>query len=242
MRDESRSRQSWLVGFLVFSDSRPLTPDSCQEEVSRFQVAVNEAMRVSVCEPDRRLPDQFARLCRGKWTATPYQRIEAFAFNQFHHQEVRIAGSVGVVSLDNVRVIEPGQRLHLTLKPLGESVAIRQPVMQNLDRHNPVELLLLRPVHRSHSAGTDQSEDFDPLVIEKFGRDSGETADANSERILGKLFEPSATGRTRGNVSFDGFPRGVGERAGIERGELIRGRVFGIGNHCVGIRGKPMRE
>ena len=78
---------------------------------------------------------------------------------------MRVAGPVGVVGLDDVRVVQPGEGGDLAAEPLGEPGAVGQPAVEDLDRHDPAELLLRRAVDRPHRARADEAQNLEPRVV-----------------------------------------------------------------------------
>ena len=128
--------------------------------------------------------------------------------------------------------------------------------MEDLDRHDPAELLLRRAVDRPHRAGADEAQNLEPRVVEQLRRDfrgrtfvgrSGRGAggedearsrsershqtDAGREGVFGELFQEPAAGGAAGDVPLDGLAVAAGERPGVERGELVAVRVVGVGGH-----------
>ena len=80
------------------------------------------------------------------------QLPQRLALQELHHQIRHAAVDAGVRHRDDVGVREHRQRPRLALEapaPLRDDGRV---LVQHLDRHEPAELLLLRPVHDAHTA------------------------------------------------------------------------------------------
>ncbi len=83
-----------------------------------LNVAMDHAALVSVLQAARRLPDCIARLRDGQSAALGHNAGEVGPLHKLHDEKVCIAGLLGVVGGDYVRMGEAGGRLHLTAETL----------------------------------------------------------------------------------------------------------------------------
>jgi hypothetical protein len=89
-----------------------------KDEVRRLDVAVDNALGMSVFEPASRLEDAVKGLLKRQHPMYLDQPCQAFAIDQVHDVEVRAIGTTRVVDGDDVRVGEPGESLNLAAEPL----------------------------------------------------------------------------------------------------------------------------
>src|SRR5580704_305944 len=84
---------------------------------------------------------------------------EVLALDVLHRQEVRSVGLVGVVRLDDVRVIELSGGMDFALKPLGSLGTIQPFLANDLQGDEPTHRGMPRLEHRAHAAFAQPFED-----------------------------------------------------------------------------------
>jgi hypothetical protein len=133
---------------------------SCQSEVEhfhfafgrhlhirRFEVAVNDAFGVRRFQRLRNLVGVIER-CFDRQRSS--QRL---AFDQLKYEAIEIARFFETIDSRDIRVIQRSQCARFAAEanhPLRVACELRR---QRLDCHIAIELIIVRPVHFSHSAG-----------------------------------------------------------------------------------------
>ena len=74
-----------------------------------------------VLQPQRRLPDEITARADRQRTDLPDEVIKVYPLDKFHDQEVVALDLIGVVSMDDVGMVELGGRLDLALEALTEA-------------------------------------------------------------------------------------------------------------------------
>ena len=89
------------------------------------------------------------------------QLAQVHAVHEFHQQVIEPVRLAEVVDRDDVRVVQPGQRLGLARNRsanFGSASCLRR---QDLQRHQPVQLGLAGLVNHAHAAAAEAFEDFE---------------------------------------------------------------------------------
>ncbi len=86
--------------------------------------------------------------------------LDRGALEQLHHEEGRV-GRVRphVDDANDVWMLEPGGRLRFATEPHQVLGLVRQPRVEHLDGHGPLEVLLVGLVDASHAPRADQATD-----------------------------------------------------------------------------------
>src|SRR5439155_21589927 len=92
--------------------------------------------------------------------------LQASPVEVLHRDVVGAFGLAAVVDRDDVRVREAGGVLRLAAEALDELLVVRVPVVQDLDRDPPAELLVLGEVDVGHPARAQLANDSVPAVEE----------------------------------------------------------------------------
>ena len=87
-------------------------------------------------------------------------RSEIVALNAGHHEEHEIAHLVHGINRDDVGMTQLGRSLRLPQKPRPDVATERQLRRQHLDRHEPLETLIARPIHDPHATPTNLLIEF----------------------------------------------------------------------------------
>ena len=93
--------------------------------------------------------------------AALHEIAQRSAADQRHGQVGDALGHLEVVDREDVRVVELGERLRLSLEPLDEALVLEQLRRQRFQRDLTSERLLHGSVHDRHAAS---AEAFDDLV------------------------------------------------------------------------------
>ena len=93
--------------------------------------------------------------------------VERLAFEQLHREvQPAIGDPAEVVDLDDVLVVDLGDRRRLAPEPLDREVVARQLVVEHLDRDLAPQRHVLRAIDRAGSALPDQLLDQEPITEE----------------------------------------------------------------------------
>src|SRR4030095_7353893 len=130
-----------------------------EQNVSRFDVAMENSVLVRVVDRTRHLGDYFCRL-PNRHRCTAYHFIKLTAFDEFHAE---IAGAVAFayfVDGNNARMIETGSGFRLATESL--KVRFRGPMAQadHFECDGAVETLLSRSKHHALTTATDFLQQF----------------------------------------------------------------------------------
>src|SRR5262245_14665795 len=82
------------------------------------------------------------------------------AIDEFRDEILLTLKFAHVVDRKDMRMVEKGRHLRLTLKPAARA-RVRQFSGKKLDRHRPVELGVACTIHLAHAALTEKSDDFE---------------------------------------------------------------------------------
>ena len=77
--------------------------------------------------------------------------VEADAVDELHDEHRLTAFLEHVVEADDVRVLQPCERRRLALEPLPQLGIVRDPGVEDLERHVPAEALVAGAPHDAHS-------------------------------------------------------------------------------------------
>lgn len=131
------------------------------EQVRRFDVAMDDALRVGGIEGIRNLlPDIKDRRLRHRPRAE--RRLERVPLEQLHHEEALRLVPAEVVDRADVRVIERRGRPGFALEALDCGRVVCQFSGKELERDLPAEPQILGTVDDAHAAAT---EFFDDAVV-----------------------------------------------------------------------------
>ncbi len=164
-----------------------------QEHVARFQVAVNDARGVRELHRSREDLDQLGGALVVPRGAAEVLR-EAPAFNKFQRQVRVPAGLADVENLDDVRVLERGDRFGLALEPLALGRSGVDAGQDHLQRDGAVQVQLPGLVNDPHPPAPDLVQN---LVARDLWRDEIDRV-AGPERHHTARFPPrTRLGRVR---------------------------------------------
>ena len=125
------------------------------QQVRRLDVAVNESRSMSMLQPLGRLPDVLDRVSEIGGATADDQLLQALAVDVFHHQKmdlgVSVQSTIDVVRSHDIRMIDRGHRLSLTMKPRQVRRVVDSLGRQHLDRTAPLHQHMLGEVHRTHA-------------------------------------------------------------------------------------------
>ncbi len=133
------------------------SPVGVEQDVRGLDVAVQDAVRMRVAESARYPLQQrhhFLQVHRG---AHPFG--ERAALDQLEHEEGNPVLVAEVEDLEDVGMLETGDRPRLLLEPLAIGRFVGEDVGQDLDRHVAIEGGVVGAVDRSHAATTDSLQD-----------------------------------------------------------------------------------
>ena len=122
-----------------------------QEDIGRFQIAVDDPLAVREGQPAQRLPDDVQRPPE-RQRALLDQVPQRLALQELHHQKGHAAVDPEVGHRNDVGVRQRRQRLGLALEPPPPLRDAGRVLVQHLDRHEPPEVRLPPPVHDPHAA------------------------------------------------------------------------------------------
>src|SRR5262245_15282722 len=109
-----------------------------QEQVGRFDIAVDQAHRVRVLEPRGDLANVVARLADRQRAGQLHHLAQVGALDKLHGEVVRVADAVGVEGADDVRVRQPRHRLELALELAHRIRLGTQVLTQHLERDRAI--------------------------------------------------------------------------------------------------------
>ena len=117
---------------------------------------MHQLMFVGMLKPQRRLADDFARRTNPKRTARGHPRadelLQVDAVDELHDQEMHAAGLARVVGLDDVRMAQPSDRLHLPPETADRLGIIEKPMGKDFQGNDLVEIDLPGLVDNAHAA------------------------------------------------------------------------------------------
>jgi hypothetical protein len=139
-----------------------------EQDVLRLDVAVQNALFVGVLQRLTDLRHDGQRLSRRE-PPGPHRLAQVHAIHELHEQVVKAARLSKVVHADDVRVVQSGEHPAFAVETLGEVRIAGQPVGQQLERHEPVEMRRAGFEDKAHAAPADEFED---LELRKRGGDT----------------------------------------------------------------------
>src|SRR5262249_44383924 len=129
------------------------------EHVLRFQVAVNDALRVRRREPLGDLVSNSGDPPR-RQGARGQQTAEGLTFEQLRDRVGNPALAPEIVDREDVRLREAGDRLRLPLEPAERRGALSDGFGKALDGAVPSELRVPCPIDFTHPAGAERRHDL----------------------------------------------------------------------------------
>ena len=134
-------------------------------DVLGLEIAVHDALVVGRGQAGGDLADQVERAGQLERTVLEY-REQRLAVDQLHDDPVAAVLLFDVVDLDHRRVVDPGHRLGLVAQPLPRPDVAGKLRQDVLDRHRPLEALVVGAIDRAHTADAQpvlQAIGTDPL-------------------------------------------------------------------------------
>ena len=138
-----------------------------EHDIRRLDVAMDDAVRMSVVERPRRRRDDAEDLAgRQRRSLARQQGVERLALDQFHHDvsDVRLFGKVE--NRNDIRMRQPRRRLSFPKQPFALTGRLRRRDTfggpEYLDRHRPAEERIAGAIHLPHSAASDELLKFVP--------------------------------------------------------------------------------
>ena len=122
-------------------------------------IAADSASTLPLASITGDLPSVIQRLVLGN-RALPKARPERLPFQEFEDDKQVSLMSANIVSGDHIRVIQRAHRFGFLIEPLPPSLIRREVGIQNLQRNNPVESAVAASVDLSHTALTEQPQNF----------------------------------------------------------------------------------
>ena len=163
--DDSRSREARVVRRASETEVREQNSiDSpFQQNVCRFDVSMNQPLRMSGREPARHLmsnPQNVERLQRSLTIDALLQRLT----RHVRHDKVRQpAARIHCQDRHDVGMNDHRGRLRFSCEPLSRGAAAGQVRREHLHDDRPVELFLKPLEDNSHAASTDDLKNVDPV-------------------------------------------------------------------------------
>ena len=125
-----------------------------EEDVLGLQVAVHDAECVCSNEPARHLCNDGIGIVRAQFSQTIELCAEIFAFEKFHHDEGHAIPDPVLEYLDDVHAADLSRRPCFARKT-REDLAVPELVgIEELERANAVQGLIVRQPYASHPTGT----------------------------------------------------------------------------------------
>ena len=134
-------------------------PVGIQQQVRRFDIAMNDPLLVRVLQAASRLQDQRRRQLRRQRTAQPHQPVEVGSLDKLHHEVVPRLTDVGIVSGHDVGMRQPRCRLDFALETLHERLVVAEARGQHFDSDDPLHAAMPSFVDRPHAAAAQLFED-----------------------------------------------------------------------------------
>ncbi len=109
--------------------------------------------------------------CRFRWEGASFEDpvLQGATGQVLHGDVVRVARVLAaVVDRDDVRVREGGGALRLTLEALHELLVVGVTAAHHLERHVPVQDVVVREVNLRHPAAAERPADTVPIVYKLF--------------------------------------------------------------------------
>jgi hypothetical protein len=132
---------------------------SRDEQVLRLEISVDDALRVRRGQALQHLPAVIDRL-RGRERASIEDLAQRLTLEQLQHHEHRALVPADVVDRQDVRMGEPGDDPRFALES-GHRVGERHDARrQELDRDQPAQPEVTRPIDLAHPACPERREDF----------------------------------------------------------------------------------
>ena len=131
----------------------------CDEDVPRFDVAVDEVASMRGIEPVRRLLEDVQRPPNPQRAVSPDQDLEIAALDVAHGDEELTLGLAGIEDRHHVRVIELGRPPRLALKAVAVGLIVAEHRSEQLQRDAAAEAHVLGQVHDAHTAAPEERLD-----------------------------------------------------------------------------------
>ncbi len=138
-----------------------------EQNVSRFNVAMQNTVLVSVVDGACHFRDQVNRAPDGHRFARDYL-VELSPFDEFHAEITRTIALTDFVNRDNTWMLETGRSFRFTTETF--QMRFGGPISQtdHFERHSAIETFLTRAIDYALTAATDFFLDF---VIAKVSKD-----------------------------------------------------------------------
>ena len=132
-----------------------------QQQIGRFQIAVNHAVVVSVLQRRANLDADVHDLAPGEAAPGSQFALQAGPVDQIHDEILQPLFLAVPLQRDDVLVPQPFERFHLALESLAEAGIHGQRLGQHLDGRRQTRFLMHSRVHGAHPAAAQQA--FDPV-------------------------------------------------------------------------------
>ncbi len=178
------------------------------DQVLRFDVAVNQSLTVDVVETNRGLADQLTRFGDRQQTALPDQFGEGGTFDELHDDHLRVVKRLGLVDGDDVRVRQARGQLGFALESQDRVGVGDQFRPDHLQDHGPLQQPMHGHVHSAHAAATQHAQDGITRMLPQF---LGQSSLARSfpfrfGRRLGRNRGTRSTHRRHGLLTYGAVP------------------------------------
>ena len=129
------------------------------DNIGRFEVAVQDAVLMRVMNGSGNGFDVGGRTLRGQWTI-PHDLGQRPTGHIVHREEVLAVVFADLVDGHNVRMLQTRNGLGFGLKAFDFGGSGQQARLDHLQRHRSVQADLARLVHHPHAATSEQLEQF----------------------------------------------------------------------------------
>jgi len=123
-----------------------------EENIVRLDVAVNYPLRVGRVQCQSKLTGDIPHPLQGKRPLAGHQIPQGPAVHVLHHDVIRIVIVTEVMNSDDIRMREGGNQPRFLFEPANKAVLSQMPLVQNLDRDDPRQPLILGPEDGRHAA------------------------------------------------------------------------------------------
>ena len=131
-----------------------------QQNIFRLDVPVDDPLAVRVLQRVANLRHDGQNLPGGQ-TVGLQHLPQTHAVHKLHQEVIKLARLTQVIHIHDVWVVQSGQGARFTSKSLGEGRVAGELRRQNLQRDQPVQASLARPVNRTHAAGAQQAKNLE---------------------------------------------------------------------------------
>jgi hypothetical protein len=132
------------------ADRRSLIAER-QQEIRRFDIAMHQAMQMSVFQADGGLANDLAGIADGQFAVATEQHIQVQPFGILQHEEMNAFFLTAVKGLDDVRMLQLADGLHLAFEARHHFGIAQMLARQQLNRHSLVEMRVPRQVDGPHA-------------------------------------------------------------------------------------------